>query len=268
VARPKARSIDVANRNRPAFSPPGGHIVTASVHREAVKQASAAGALQPLRAAAARGMRRIPRVRWRIVLQAQAVAVTDDGRAFGAALGPVAASRILVRRWRTAVFRRASEDVVLGADKEPPWNVPPVFRQGILQVDFIVGMQILDIGCDLDTIDIDPRAPADPVAGVHRRRPAGRLRAEIGVPNLGAGADLGCQVLAMLIGTGEAAEVGALGSADAADEECHVGIFGRQRLRLQFPGQNERRKRRDCESNNCKLHEFLPAGCYSISPEN
>jgi len=78
------------------------------------------------------------------------------------------------------------------------------------------------------------------------------LHAEIGVPGLGAGADLGCQVLAMLIGTGEAAEVGALGSADAADEERHVGIFGRQRLRLHFSGQNERRKRGDCESN-CKL---------------
>jgi len=95
--------------------------------------------------------------------------VTDDGRAF-AALGPVAASRILIRRWRTAVFRRASEDVVLGADKEPPRNVPPVFRQGILQADFIAGMQILDIGCDLDPVDIDPGAPADPVASVHRRR--------------------------------------------------------------------------------------------------
>src|SRR5215831_19752650 len=120
----------MSRANRPAFRPPSGHIVTASVHREAVKQASAAGALQPLRAAAARGMRRIPRVRWRIVAQAQAVAVTDDGRAF-AALGPVAASRILVRRWRTAIFRRASEDVVLGTDKEPPGNVTPVFRQGI-----------------------------------------------------------------------------------------------------------------------------------------
>jgi hypothetical protein len=56
-----------ANRNRPAFRPPGGRIVTASVHREAVKQARAAGALQRLRAATARGMRRIPRVRRRIV---------------------------------------------------------------------------------------------------------------------------------------------------------------------------------------------------------
>ena len=56
-----------ANRNRPAFRPPGGRMVTASVHREAVKQAGAAGALQRLRAATARGMRRIPRVRRRIV---------------------------------------------------------------------------------------------------------------------------------------------------------------------------------------------------------
>jgi len=56
-----------ANRNRPAFRPLGGRMVTASVHREAVKQAGAAGALQRLRAATARGMRRIPRVRRRIV---------------------------------------------------------------------------------------------------------------------------------------------------------------------------------------------------------
>ena len=88
-------------------------------------------------------------------------------------------------------------------------------------------MQILNIGCDLHPVDIDPRPPADPVASVHRRRPARSLHAEIGVPGLGAGAHLGCQILAMLIGTGEAAEVGALGSADAADEERHVGIFGR-----------------------------------------
>jgi hypothetical protein len=31
-------------------------------------------------------------------------------------------------------------------------------------------------------------------------------------------------------------------------------------LRLHFSGQNERRKRGDCESN-CKLHGFLSAGC-------
>ena len=116
----------------------------------------------------------------------------------------------------------------------------PFSAKRILEADFVGGMQILDIGCDLDTIDIHPRSLADSVASVHRRCSTGGLRAEISVPGLGAGADLRCQILAMFVRTGEPAEIGALGSADAADEERHVGIFGRQRLRLQFPGQNRK----------------------------
>src|SRR5262245_47035463 len=87
-----------------------------SVHREAVKQPGAAGAHEVRLAAAAlrsaRGMRRVPGFRRRVVGEALAVDVAEHGRALRAA-GPVAAGAILACGERRAVHLRAGEGVVL-----------------------------------------------------------------------------------------------------------------------------------------------------------
>src|SRR5438132_2907823 len=88
----------------------------ASVRREAVEQAVAAGALEIVLAAAAvrpaRGMRRVPGLRLDRVAQAFAVDVAEHRGALGAA-GPVAAGAILAGTERGAVHLRAGERVVL-----------------------------------------------------------------------------------------------------------------------------------------------------------
>src|SRR3989442_1557790 len=82
---------------------------------EAVEQAVAAGTLQivltaaPVRAA--RGMRRVPRLRRIVVAQALPVMMADHRRAL-AALRPVAAGTILAGRERGAVRLGAGQDVV------------------------------------------------------------------------------------------------------------------------------------------------------------
>ena len=103
----------------PSLDPVGG---------EAVEQAGAAGRLQRGGAAAARRMRRVPRLRRGVVAQAHAVVVTDHGRAF-AALGPVAAGHVLAGGERGAVGLRAGEDVVLVDGVEPAGMQAAVFGE-------------------------------------------------------------------------------------------------------------------------------------------
>src|SRR6185437_1616156 len=72
-------------------------------HGETVEPAGAAGADQTLHRAAARGMRRVPRMRRRIVAQARAIGMSQHRRSIGAALRPVAAGVVLVVFERRAV---------------------------------------------------------------------------------------------------------------------------------------------------------------------
>src|SRR4029450_12495449 len=68
--------------------------IARSIRREAVEEAGAAHALQGLRIAAGRAVRGVPRGHVPGgLLEAGAVGMTDDGRAF-AALGPVAAGGV------------------------------------------------------------------------------------------------------------------------------------------------------------------------------
>src|SRR2546426_11111754 len=86
--------------------------MAASVRCEAVEEAGAARGLELILAAAARAVRRIPRLHVPRVLQALQVVVADDRRAL-AALRPVAAGGIAARRRVHAGRVRAGEDVVL-----------------------------------------------------------------------------------------------------------------------------------------------------------
>src|SRR5688572_23865029 len=81
-----------------------------SIRREAVEQAGAAGLRQVLLAAAARGVRGVPRFRRRIVLEADPVVMADERLAGAGVAGPVLARHAGRDR---AVGVRAGQDVVL-----------------------------------------------------------------------------------------------------------------------------------------------------------
>src|SRR4051794_16066120 len=83
----------------------------ASVRRETIEQAGAAGRLQLILAAPARAVRGVPRLHVARVLEALQVVVTDDGRAV-AALGPVAAGGVTAGRRISALRVRAGQNVV------------------------------------------------------------------------------------------------------------------------------------------------------------
>src|SRR4029077_5438101 len=72
------------------------------------------------------------------------------------------------------------------------------------------------------TLEILPWTVADAVARIDRRLAVGGLGAEISASCLSARAVALRQLLAMLIGALEAAEVGALAGPCADDKECHV----------------------------------------------
>src|SRR6266851_8682716 len=117
-ARPTARS----SASSPAIRRASG----VSIGREAVEQAGAAGRHQGGRIAGARGVRRVPRLRSIVVTQARAVGMAQHRVAF-AALGPVAAGHVLVRREGGAIGLRAGKDVVLVYGVQPGGNQAAVF---------------------------------------------------------------------------------------------------------------------------------------------
>src|SRR5436305_10010745 len=126
----------------------------ASVGREAVEQAVAAGALEIVLAAAAvrpaRGMRRVPGLRLDRVAQAFAVDVAEHRGALGAA-GPVAAGAILAGTERGAVHRGAGARVGLVGGRAPAGKgiALLVERGGLGEID-ASGVRVVDtFGDDL-----------------------------------------------------------------------------------------------------------------------
>ena len=80
---------------------------------------------------------------------------------------------------------------------------------------------------DDDALGIHPGPLADAVARVDR---AGALRRQISVPGLAARARRRRELLAMLVGAGKPAEIGALAGAGAGDEERHIGLLRRAQV--------------------------------------
>ncbi len=82
-----------------------------------------------------------------------------------------------------------------------------------------VAVDLRDAAADELAVRVVPRAVADAVARVDG---AGTLRAQVGVPDdRRAAAGRGRQLLAVRVGAGEAAVVGAVALGDAGDEERH-----------------------------------------------
>ena len=150
---------------------------------------------------------------------------------------------------------------------EPVRDQPAVLGDDGVGTDLVVGrVQVGDARGDLHALGVDPRAGTDAVLGIDGGRAAHGLGAEIGAPGLGSGAGLGGQRLAMTISPFETAIVGALRTADAGDEERHVGKLRRlrrrcRRRRLSLRPADERHAGDDhgeSAGTNCLLHPHLP----------
>src|SRR5262245_16354652 len=179
----------------------------ASIRREAVEQAVAAGALQVGLAAAAirpaRGVRRVPRFRRVVVAQPLPVVMADHGGALPA-LGPVAAGTILARRQRTAIGLRTRQDVMSVGRLGASVDRFALLAQRRLLVDLVVGaVQVVDVLRDHLALGVLPRPAADAVARIDG---GAALRAEIGVPRAAAGTGALGQRLAMAVGALDATE--------------------------------------------------------------
>src|SRR6267143_1391689 len=180
---------------------------------EAVEEAVASGALQIVLAAAAvgpaRGMRRVPRLRRVVVPQALPIVMADHRRSL-AALRPVAARAVLAGRERGAVGLGARQDVVHVRRVAAPVHRLALLGQRGLLADVVLAVQLGEVARDDDALGVLPGTLADAVARVDR---AGALRAQVGVPGLGAGARRPAEQLAELVRAGESAEVAALSGA-------------------------------------------------------
>src|SRR5260221_14284240 len=201
---------------------------------EAIDHAFSATAAQPLLRAAARVGRRFPRRRQGMVDGADTVVVTGHGRPVGGVLPPVSARHVLKvpAAERGAVGPRAGEDVVLGwllgAVVDPPAVLVQRGRRGDLVA---ASVQVVDARGDAYAFCVMPRTGADPVPGVHHGRivESFTLRAQVGAPGAIAGSRGGRQLLAVLVGALESAEVRAAARSAAGDEEGHRRGGGHRR---------------------------------------
>jgi len=80
-------------------------------------------------------------------------------------------------------------------------------------------VQLGHAGGDHSPARVEPGTVADARARVHRRRHAG---AEIGVPGAIAGSDGFSKILAVLVGSGQTAEIGSITRTLACNEEVHL----------------------------------------------
>src|SRR5204863_2396840 len=131
-----------------------------------IKQTGASGLDQSRIAAASGRMRRVPRAAGLVVAGTHAIHVSDDGSAV-AALRPVAACAVVTRRESRAVWSGASKYVVLVGRRrtvESHGDVIAFFGERCFPVNVAAHVQFLDRTRDGDTLDVVPRAFADPIA--------------------------------------------------------------------------------------------------------
>src|SRR5215204_6168284 len=184
------------------------------VRGKAVEQAVAARAFQRVLAAAAagpaRGMRRVPGFRGVVVAQALAVMMADHGGALGAAR-PVLAGHVGVACDCPTVGRGPGQNVVHVRRVAAAVDGLALLAQRGLLVDLVSGaVKVVDVLRDRLALGVHPRPAPDAIARVDGRLPAGGLGAEIGVPGAAARARGLRQRLAVLVGPGQAAEIGSL----------------------------------------------------------
>src|SRR5262249_19706217 len=160
------------------FRPGPGRTWSASLlGSEAIEQPVTAGAAQVALAASAlrsaRGMRRVPRPRRRVVAQPLAIDMADHGRALGAAR-PVLAGAILGGRERAAFRGRAGQHVVTVRCEAHARDGEAALADRVVEAELVVvAVQIVDAGCNDRAFEVLPRTFADAVTGVDGRLAGG-----------------------------------------------------------------------------------------------
>jgi hypothetical protein len=203
---------------------------SASVAREAVQQAVAAGADQILLAAtairAARRMRRVPRFRWRGIIEAGAIGVSEHRRTLRAAC-PVLAGPVVSPRKGGTVGLRASQDIVaIGCIPATVDHVTLLRQRGLLG-QLVGAMQIRNVLGDNNTLGVLPWSLADAIARIDGWLAVSSLGRKIGMPGLASDARGLGQFLTMIVGAGETAEITAIVDALAGDKEGRIGLLSR-----------------------------------------
>ena len=136
--------------------------------------------------------------------------------------GPPAAAEVLAGGERRPVRLGAGQDVVhVGAVAPRVDHLALLVERGLL-ADFVLAVQLGHVLGDEGALDVVPGALADAVPRVLRVRTLG---AQVGTPGLSAQSGLVREQLAVLVGAGQAAEVGPLAGADAGDEEALAGLL-------------------------------------------
>jgi hypothetical protein len=92
-------------------------------------------------------------------------------------------------------------------------------------------MQLGGIPGDHDALGILPGSLADAVARIDGGLAVGALRRQIGPPGFCSGARGLRQGLAIIVGAGQTAEIGAVADADRGHEEAGIGRLGLRGLR-------------------------------------
>ena len=149
--------------------------------------------------------------------------VADHRRAF-AALRPVAAGGVDVADDGHAVRLRAGQHVVHVRRVAAAVDAVAALGQCRLLAQAVDAVKLLHVGGHDCSLGVRPRPLADAVAGVHGRHVGGDLLAQVGTPGAVAGTCRRGERLALLVGAGQAAEVGAVAGPGAGDEEAHAGL--------------------------------------------
>src|SRR5262245_56991177 len=188
---------------------------------EAVEQAGAAGCDEVGLAAAARGVREIPR---RGIIPAALTVVVADVSASGSIriARPVAAVGGSHRK--SAVQVRSGQDVVRVWIVAASVDGASLFGQRVLLGEFVlIAVQHVDILRHDDALHVLPWTTADAITCVNSRLIAAGGGAEVCAPRFAGGARCGREFLAVRIGSGEPSQVGPIARASTGDEEAQVG---------------------------------------------
>src|SRR5436305_8827449 len=110
--------------------------------------------------------------------------MTDNRRALGAVLRPVAAGLVAFRSERRAVRLRAGQNVVHVGIVAAAVDDFALLVERRLLADVVLPVQLDDVLGDDDALGVLPRTLADAVARIDRHRAAGGLRRDISVPGL------------------------------------------------------------------------------------
>src|SRR6516225_6343012 len=166
-------------------------------------------------------MRGVPGMGCLIVAQAETIRVAKHRRAFRTAR-PILAGHVLVGRKSGAIRMRAGKNVVaIGLVADAIIYLTLLGERGLLG-ELIGAVQLRDVLGDNHAFGVHPRTFADAIARICC---TGALRGQVSMPGLASRADRRGKFLAMPVGAGQSAKIGALAHADAGYKESHIRLL-------------------------------------------